>query len=520
MKPITTLLLFLIHSLAPAVFPADVKDTSTTWLWEKGLATARTQDPDAALPYLKKALSKNIGSDSLYYLWAEIYLYKEIPDTALVLNLSIRPLETSALQKLVIEQRYLLYMSLGWDEKANALYATPLPSTKKQPFIKKLLPDASLYIAAGGYLEKYAADKDYPNPRLYDSLVSENNGAGNAALRCSWNIPFLPKQKLQFGGRFRYSGTRFSLANEHTRKTDSADISAGGFLRYTGFSDKIMAQYQVSRKYDYRDDKTWIHAGTLRYAFVGSSSAGTIEAGYQFEAPIKEHYYYSLLWWDYFFGDNNDIGFSLLASGFSVAAFAFTEPTLMFYAKNQQLYFDPACTQMLPARTLIDNYDSLKQYYDFKRIIPLGFRDFAPGIRYERELSSRFSAGSGCGYNVTWYPEKYTWLDFTGKADDYTNTLLFNTNDSTMYVLHSTTITSRAFTTLPSPLRSQRRVDQSVSFNLFARCSFERFGDIALDATIRRTFSSLDKSAPVDIQKWYGDIMLTWFISYKPDKGK
>lgn len=511
--------------LIPAllVLPAAAADTppqpSAKEWWRQGLSAARKGTADSALYCMKKSFAGGISDDSLYYLWAEIFLYRGVLDTALALNYSIPAAAGSSLFKKAVEQRYTIFKTLGWKKEAKAF----LDSLDLKPpgWWHRFLPECTVYLSGGGYYENSAADKNYPYARHSDSTETIVNGNGIASLLAGWRLPVGNTQGIRFGAKLRYAGSRFSVASSTAHLNDSSDASFGGYLRYSFFSDRLVAGYTFSRKRDFLDIKTYLHQLFLQYAFLMKRWLGFVEAGYHYESPINEHFYYLMSFLDREIGRKQSVSFTLFLSGMSAEPLQLTNEVPIIYANDGVGYEDPLHTTRLNA--LNPNYDTLQS----KHVIVQNYWNIHPQIRWERRFNKRLSAGTGLGYTLTAYRNDYEWADFKYSFEEIpevissgTHLLAYDDRTGDYYWVQGIGLLGRTnLDSVPISIYRQRRVDQSISLNLFFKSSLGKYGHVMLDVTGRRNFSSLTKSAPVDIQRWYGETMLTWFFRFKPDYG-
>ncbi len=504
------------------------QERSTSWYWRRGLETARNLKTDSALYYLNQAFEKGIKDDSLYYLWAEIYLYRSVPDTALALSFSIKPSAGSALNTLALKQRYAIYNMLGWDKQAGAI----LDSLRMTPSgrLRMFIPECNLFVSGGGFLEKNEPDQNYPYPHISDSTAEIENGAGIASMRLGWRVPAGKIGELQLGGRLRYAGSRFSAAASAAHVGDSADAAIGGYIRYSIPSGLFSVRYICSRKKDFTDAKSFLHEVSFRYPILTNTLFGSIEGGYHYEFPIREHYYYLMSYTERDIGEKARMDAVLYISGMKAKPYYFDESVPYIFVKEGVIYKDSSFT--MPIRTSIEllQESAFGRIYN-RRVIPQSYFGINPQLRFRRNLTGVFSAGAGAGYMFCRYLEDYRWLDLRYALDEvparngirniYTGTesfLALNGSDNRYYWVRAIpSLNQVELDTLAVSFNSVKRVDHTLSLNIFFNCSFRRAGSIMLDITGRRNFSTLLNSAPVDIQKWYLEVMLSWFFRFKPD---
>ena len=519
-------LLLLTVLLCSSVIADSISTNLSTSYWSKGISAARSNQPDSAQKYLKAVFNQGISDDSLFYLWAEVYLNQGKIDTALALNLSIKLVHTS-LKKPVVEQRYLIYTSLGWDKEAKALLdSTDIRRTPS--YLHYLIPECAFYISGGGYGELDKADNNYPYSRDSDSSMWIRHGTGYGSVKLGWTVPAFRQQKIRFGSRLRYSGSRFTVASRSVQGNDSADASVGAYVNYSLFSDQLAAGYQFSRKRDYLGDYSSVHLGTVQGVLFGDTWMGSVEGGCQYEFPSREKYGYILGWWNRDIDKKNSVSAELFLSGFITGPYRFASASYWFvYADSGVAYrnanHDTLSRNSTNHLVVIDSIGTfgLQQ-------IGRSYLSAAPTLRWERTFGKKYLFGCGLGYVFTWFKDRYAWVDYrypdespplpsTGLTD-WPRVLALNSIDGEYY--WTQTINARtAKIVLDSKavgLGSRRRVDQSLSGDVFLKRSFGKIGDGMLAFTVKRNFSTLMDAAPVDIQKWYGELRLSWYFKYRP----
>jgi hypothetical protein len=87
---------------------------------ERGLRQLQAQQYDSAQVSLYVAFKDGMSKDSLYYMWANLYIQKGVYDSALALNAAL--IDTASIwQNRTLNQRYLIYKMLGWEDDASGL---------------------------------------------------------------------------------------------------------------------------------------------------------------------------------------------------------------------------------------------------------------------------------------------------------------------------------------------------------------------------------------------------------------
>ncbi len=525
----TGFLTILIFMLSSGTFAASAGSGQkpASWYWQKGLDAARNGATDSALSLMRQSFGRGIPDDSLYYLWAEVYLYKGSLDTALALNFSVKTFPGRGLRTKALKQRYGIYSALGWQREADAVR----DSLAREPgmLLRRLLPECNLFLSGGVYRENITVNRNYPfEPREYDSTATFTEGNGDASLRLGWTVPIGRTQGLQFGARLLYFGSRFSTTSLKERFNDSTDISAGGYLRYTLFSNRLAVSYTGSRRKDFIHNTTFMHQFALRYGFPAAQWIGSLEAGYSYRFPLQRHYYSIRTNFDRPMDSKNDIGYTLQFSGMRTEPLKIEENIPILFVKDGVIYRNSNF------ESPISNIKELTNATPYMATsIARSYSSINPNLRHEYRINKVFSTGLNGGYTCTWYHGKYEWFVLTYPYSEIpqiegaqeivnsTTIMTYDGNDHRYYWAEGIGITNKIKTETIHPIsfHSEQRVDQALTLNLFFKCSLGRFGDIMLDILMERYFSTLARSAPVDIQKWYGELMLTWFFRFKPDYG-
>jgi len=495
--------------------------------WQRGIEAARDSSIDSALTYLEKAHSEGLPDDSLYYLWAETFLYKGAYDTALALNFSIKSPHNGELYRLALRQRYLIYSAIGWESEAKAIYDSL--QSGRTLVMRKLLPECDLYLSGGVYAEKNLLEREYPFPSPQGDFDTIIDGILDGSLRLAWSLPLKKGQNIRFGTGLLYRGSRFGNVSSIQRLSDSTDMALSGFLRYSLFSNRLSFNYSISRTEDFLDRVLLRHQWSVRSLFITDTWFGSLEAGYRYRNPSTRHYYYLRGYADRLISMKSDLSFSLMFSGIELDDYQYSNDILHLYVKGSRLYFDslltPVTSVLMLSRT--DEYSVIPN----ERSVPQSFLAINPQIIYERQLSKKISAGCGLGYFVTRYRKPYVWMDLHMEQKDIPATGIYSGGSESYLVydldregyfwidsiasVHSVFLDPRGVTITRHSLR---RVDQTLSLNLFFTCSIGRAGDVEFNLTAERNFSNLSNAAPVEIQKWYGEATVTWYFNFRPDK--
>jgi hypothetical protein len=515
--------------VAPIViFGATISENVSGSLWQKGLDAAHQSDSILAMSCLKQAFRQGMTDDSLYYLGAEVYLYKGVLDTALALNYAIKLQPASDLRILALRQRYGIYVALGW--KAEAKDVMDSLGTRSIFLLQRCIPECNLSLSGGGYYENSVVDRHYPYPRAEDSTSHLKNGNGMASLRVGWSLSTFHLQEAQFGASLRYSGSRFSLQNSSANNMDSTDAAAGAYARYSFFSDQLSVGYAFSEKSDFLNNKSYVHECSIRAALLFNLFRGSVSLGYQQQYLLNRQYYYFMFVGDRDIDKNNTLGFMTFFSGFFANEVA--DSLNFIYVKNSTVYFDSTYTTPLRGKLDIALHNPFG--YICKNL-PMSCFSANPQVRFEHRFNPKTSGGAGLGYNVTWYSDNYKWYDqrypeggepqHLGTPNNYLwgqeKFLAQNWSNRRLYWVRSiSSVSDVILDSLPVIIYEKQRIDQAISLNLFIQRSIGRWGDLTLDATAQRNFSTLMNNAPVDIQRWYAALMLTWDFNFRPDNKK
>jgi hypothetical protein len=485
--------------------------------WQRAWDAAHHGETDTAQRYLNKAFGQGLSDDSLYYLWSEIYLSKGDLDTALALNYAVKPDSGSGLARKVLEQRYVIYSALGWTSEARGI----LKSLHGRSYmvLRRLIPECSGSLSLGIYHEENVADRQYPYPRAFDSLSALTNGNSSAMVQFGWRLSLPSSQGLQIGGKCWYAGSRLSVPARSFQGTDSADFVTGAFLRYSAFSDRFATGYGFSWKRDFLNNITSVHEVSISGAMITPGWLGSIDAAFQWEYPLGRNHYTLMVYADRDLNVRNTFGFSFIVSGFAEDKLQLQDDLSFMYVRNTTMYTDSTFGTPIRFKAQIpSSMGSTAANY----CVPMSYWSINPQVHYQRQMSRKCALGLSLAYSASWYPEKYEWYDLRyqpGMEPRGLDVSVLNGSDRQLYWVRSIGANSSVLLdSLPVLFHDERRIDQAVSLGVSIRTSWGGWGDVILDAMLRRNFSTLMDSAPVDIQRWYANAVITWFFRFKSNE--
>jgi hypothetical protein len=389
-----------------------------------------------------------------------------------------------------------------------------------------MVPECAVTFSGGAYLEKNAVDRHYPEPRASDSISSLVSGTGSSVLQAGWLLPLSSSQHLRIGGNVRYGGSRFSGPINPVTGTDSADIAAGAFLRYSAFSGRLGGGYSFSWKRDFLNNSLTVHEVDLSHAIVTDRWLCSIDASFQWEYPVGRNYYYFMVYADREMTPVTSMGFSLVTSGVTEEKLDAQNELEFLYSDGARLYTDSTCSTPIRVKAQLPLFMQSKTT---AYCMPMSYVGVNPQLHYEWQMNKKIALGINGGYSVSWYPEKYVWHDERYQSGmqphlgvtvrDKDGFIALNNRDGRYYWVRSVAaLDGVTLDSLPVLFHDERRFDQAVSAGISIRTSWGRWGDVIFDATLRRNFSTLMESAPVDIQRWYANAMMTWFFKFKPSE--
>jgi len=536
--------------LGPLSLAYGQQTISSSAYYSKATQALNNRHLDSAFNYFTLAFSAGMSKDSLLYGWGEIYLAKGVYDTALALNFSIKGSEEKGFRQKVLEQRYMIYAALGWEEKAQET----LDSLRKETGYRTLR-FAPLVQMNGtfGYTslqEVLAGVYPWSDLAVVDTTDIEHGIHAGLATRLRWNLGNKDRFSLDIGGSvakpyyvednvidsvkldmqvFVQADARNILerlavgGRIGVRRNYAGDVSAKGLLDLTCHAQgpKWMRAFsagyalEVSQEREVDNQNVWLfgyldNAGPLRQGFTFSLFAN----GYFARMAAQNYDAYAWLYYvddarEDFVVHYTDETYSARIDTAGKAAIAYVS----------ELVADTGNLALLSAIYGDSIHNQMPQSH-----ISLG-----PEVVYSFSPAAKLRTSIGAGWNVRYYPAEYHWVGMWAEGLDAgqgTDILLaFSRADSSYYFLDEQIVLEGGFdyghvkehyTPFSFAQRSRKRIDNTISVNLSLESEIWRMGVFVVSGTIARTWSTLGDDCPIDVPEFSWSAQLKWTKTIRP----
>jgi len=410
-----------IYILLAATFSiASVSQNGYSSLCAKGVGFLKENRADSALFYFSQAFREGMPQDSFYYFWAESYLNKGSADSAFVLNYSIRPGADTSFKKKVLEQRYVIYSSLGWDDKAKAVLdsITSNITVDKKDVWRLFLP--SLSLRTSGSMNTSKEDQmDYPFPEAMDSRVITGPGY-RGQMMARWTLPlyksifFLPGIGYSIRNAGRKDISRDSIGKNLSL---SGDISFGKLfdINYTWRRSDVQPG-QVDFMHDISISKImsadkWnamlfgdislLKSNSLGY----SGKYGTVFAYFDRQLHNKHTISSSFLGYSQWFSPDT---ISRIPKMFVDDVTKAPGSVVHFYKDS----LSKPIPSDFPPVTLPDYKSNVEWMY---QIVPSTNYNFTNTFNYSIPIIWKMNVSFSFENSLLWYPQAYTWFSFSSE---------------------------------------------------------------------------------------------------------
>ncbi|MCU0608464.1 MAG: hypothetical protein MUF22_01690 [Chitinispirillaceae bacterium] len=495
---------------------------------------------DSAFYYLQKAYAAGLPDEKLYFYWARIYLERGIADTALALNAAAARTASAGMIPDILRQRYLIYASLGWTDRAQAILDS-LKGPRKGSVSP--VPRISLETSAGINRRDEIPAQPYPfreTPDVNDPLTNPDN-----ALRCasSWFFP-LGKIVLKAGLIYDYT----SRIEQPDISYDSLNHSLGIALEAKKLPGTLTIGYSGERRLSAYKEWTTQHNFSVSRPDVSGRWLSFSSLLYSIELERGNSPSYQSVWLMHYAGrqltPHLDLAVMPVFTLFSAKGLNDEFPASIMYIEDPDPaaghvvhYTDstglvpipvPANPDMLTQMVLLEMYKNAADKRDFGFSAPEDYFAFSPSVILTTKLPLGFSLESKVKGMANFYLEKHEWTAFSvPQSESYAlygdGTWLARAKDGRYYLVKELgNIVNAESYSGPIDVRHiiKRRIDLAYGGELNLRRPIGRIGTISLFGHVRKYWSTLQKDSPVKIRDFYGGFGMnfeTAFGASSPD---
>jgi len=473
--------------------------------------------------------------DSLFYLWAELFVKKGDLDSALAVNRSALEMCNETLRKELLRQRYSIYIILGADEAAmkvseelgedlSAGKVRIIPSLNTGFYLKAerekvFLSDSSYWIHPG-------SPQDYKIDGMFGFY------------RLSSNVQFanLPARLPDFS-----VGTIFQLRKNTDLSVmsapstfDSLSIEGGAFFRLDNLAERLGVELRSVYNYDSYRMERWIHG--LVYSFMASDNLFSVGA-YNVALKKGKEYDYQQGFLSVILDLNSTVKVSFSPSLSFSFFLARNEPLPDVSVPSSVLYVDqsevkpdqlplfytdtekrnPLDTSGLNDGNIFSRLSYIERMKNGSTAItihqPLSHFRIEPSVNAEIPLRKKWTVKSGIRLGVDIYSNLYRWNEF--EENEITSYVALDPDDNSYYQITGTGVIHdkiRIGKKVGSSF-SKRRLDTELQGSVSLGHTFKRAGNIIFSLQLNKLWTNLPAACPAEIREWSVAFITDWQYS-------
>ncbi|MBN1980089.1 MAG: hypothetical protein JW795_01050 [Chitinivibrionales bacterium] len=488
---------------------------------ELGLHAIQQKSFDSALVWFWKAAKTGMSRDSLYYFLAELYRVKNVFDTALALNYSIKAAPKSMLKRRTLVQRYVIFNTLQMKNRAEETLDS-LWINKSQT-VNALVPGFHLKTSLGYGTDFEWHERDYPwhtkecQPQGY-TVAGLDHSLG---LSAAWRLPIKRSSAFFLNGK----GTVRKPYSAEYEKLDGDSIAyTGGFVAgFDGIFDNFQISYEWERKKSYLNSLSSVNCVNILFSQCTDKNLISVSTLYGIDLEngrqINNQYLTILGNIVQSLNRSNQVSVSSSAMVLHMDALTFHDSTYTYQILDFAQALD---TTTIPGMVLLKTEPSVVQgvyEHNAKTYLPNSNLTVNSAFAFERSLPLQLSISTRMIWTYAYYLEKYTWSDFKlTETDPMTNKVAFDEKTSQYYWITETSdfksnITGEIFdhfTRGPIERHCERRVDNTLSATLTLQRRFIRAGVFELQTGVGKTWSTLDEALPTVLHDWNWFAGIQW----------
>lgn len=481
------------------------------------------------------AYDLGLPRDSLFYLWAELYLKKGDLDSALAVNQSALEMCSAALKKELLKQRFSIYVFLGADEAALKI-SRELGETDY-----KIKPGITPYLNTGINLKGEQEKLSLSDPSYWTHSGSAKDPVNRVygTYYLSGNIKFtdLPSRFPDFS-----LGTVFQLRRntELSTKTassafDSLSIESGGYYRLDNLWDRLGVELRTVYNQDSYKTRRWTHG--LVYSFLASEKIFSVGT---YNIALKEgrHYDYQQGFISVIFDILNKTVVSFSPSLNLSCFFTRNEPVIdasyssFVYVDVAQvqpdklpLFYLDAQKQMPLDTSGLNKPDMMKRFLYAAQIengstpvileMPLSHFRIEPVLSAAISLHKKWTVKPAVRWGLDIYNQIYRWNKFYN-VEQYIGYVALNCSDNSYYQIIGMNSVGQIDIELGEKIGSsysQRRFDTDIQGSVSIGHTFKRAGNIIFSLELNKSWTSLPSDCPVEINDWSVAFTTDWQCS-------
>lgn len=524
----------VIIALQGELIAEDNRENDLEYLIDKTNFYIKNHYPDSAFNTCLKARTKGLSKDNMYLLLSDIYIEKEKYDSALVFNygagmihkeLTFPPIK-------ILQQRYLIYKSLGWEKKAESIRDSILIHPKIKN--KILLPAVKLNTGGGYRLNTLLSYDIYPWVAI-DSSATDKGGLYDVGFMLKWGVPNSVNEKFSISIKgnvekpywqrdvnsidLLYSFIGINLGLKNLPGPFNGDIGSG-----------IKKQGENGRFWKNTIDLSCVKYNLFQLWYLNVHYNIDLDTLFKidnqgFSVASSNNLFLNKRW---------GLNVLLSISGYFGRA---TEKSILLdllYVSVEDddvsYYTDSTFTEKIESLGISD-IQLLKQVYEsagtvaIYNNIPQNRITLSGELGFDYDLNKVVNTGLSGGLDVVKYIDEYSWIK-TEKSAFEGSLVALNKEDGKYYVFNKEPLAdifnpnnSISEEIADTPLLYEKEIYNRTLYRLRASLDIQfkigKFGKINLTGEVGKEWNKPVEEFPLALSDWYTSVFLKWQKNFK-----
>ncbi|MBN2035972.1 MAG: hypothetical protein JW768_04450 [Chitinispirillaceae bacterium] len=490
---------------------------------QKVLSALSAGEVDSAFIFLEAAVQEGLPEDSLYYLWAEIYIARGSLDTALALSIAGQRIGDGPLTASLMTQRYNIYLALGLKKDADDLLDTIMKST---PPVKTVLPRILVNMGYGPNQRNSLERQPYPFINEISIPEEIPNKGLDLSLNSSWFLPLKNGVILVpgLGGSFTNGVERTEISR------DSGNIALDLSLDLKNIWNRLSLGYQLQGRLNMYKDQSVVNTVSLSRSAINSAGILYSSLMYSIEVGEERDVLYQAIWLMNYLSrhltSNIDLNIMPLVTCFLTDDLNSYYSTSVMYIEDPNAdtvrhYTDASCTQLIPIpdplsmlsqMQLIRDYRAASDIRTYAMNAPESYVGITPAAGLELSLPHGFSIEGTLKGMVNYYFKEHEWttlsIPFSPFTYDSSSWLAYSHSDGNYYLVEElgNILTAERYSgPLDIQHHKRRRIDFMIGGELLLEYKLWKLGTVGLNGYLKKYHSTLQNDLPVKMKElFYG----------------
>ena len=508
-----TFLLITGIILSGNVFAASTNATSSivSDLLKRSSIYLSHSEYDSAGIFIDDARKCGMSKDSMFYLFAELYVQKTVFDTALAFNYAIKATKNDSMYSKKFEQRYLIYSLINLKSEADKAMDSLGLYTSKRKF-NLYIPRFTVGLNSGYKNNRFFTPELYSdNLQFPMSSILSSGYSGNFNCSIDWDLPWP-------GDRLLTIGTAYVSNKSSDQKTFKSDSLAHTWSTSLQINDI----HSFSLSYNFSRNKNQLNAysssNSLQLSWIKPDSSYSNISGVSLIGDLAIAHSKILYQRYTLYGFYEKSLTKKIATVFSVLASSLIKEKQPFMntVKISKITGVPEDPFFL--NSLFDtikkptSLTEIKPYKDtitansidtslILQQIPYTIHSISPSIVSTFQLFLNFKVNTSLDWTFTYFSEDQIW-----KVPQDLSYIALNISDGKLYNVKNPGDIRGGLDTNTIDEVKKKRIDNTLAFSISIDHAVWKIGDFVIGGTVEKTYSTLSDNSPVEIPDWSWEI--------------